>query len=68
MLPILQGATENNWHYFATRDESWFFLQQTPKRMWTVEKIYVVEKPRLTIQARKPMLAIISSRGISHGG
>ena len=61
MLPVLEAAAENDWRYFATGDESWFFLQRAPKRMWTLEKADVLEKPRLTIQARKLMFTILWS-------
>jgi histone-lysine N-methyltransferase SETMAR len=61
MLPVLEAAAENDWRYFATGDESWFFLQRAPKRMWTLERTDVLEKPRLTMQARKLMFTIMWS-------
>jgi hypothetical protein len=27
MLPVLEAAAENDWRYFATGNEFWFFLQ-----------------------------------------
>jgi histone-lysine N-methyltransferase SETMAR len=61
MLPVLEEATENNWRYFATGDGSSFFLQRAPKRMWTLERADVLEKPWLTIQAWKLMFTIMWS-------
>jgi hypothetical protein len=59
MVPALEAAAENDWLSFATGDESWFFLQRAPRRIWTLERADVLEKPHLTIQARKFMFTII---------
>jgi hypothetical protein len=58
-LPVLEAAAENDWRYFTTGDESWFFLQRAPKRMWILERADVLEKSRLKIQTRKLMFTII---------
>jgi hypothetical protein len=59
MLSVLEADAENRWHYFATRDESSFFLQRASKWMWTLERADILEKSGLTIQARKLMFTII---------
>jgi hypothetical protein len=59
MLPLLEATAEHDWRDFATGDESWFFLQRAPKRMWILEKADLVEQSRLTIQARRLTFTII---------
>jgi hypothetical protein len=61
IFPVLKAAAENDCCYFAMVDESWFFLQRASRRMWTLERADVLEKPRLTIQSRKLMFTIIWS-------
>jgi hypothetical protein len=58
MLPVLKAAPENHCRSFAKGEESWFFLQRVSRGMWTLERADVLEKSRLTIQARKFMSRI----------
>jgi hypothetical protein len=52
MLPFLLIAERNSWHYLVTGDESWFFLNILPHRMWTLSRDDVVTKLRLDIQTK----------------
>jgi hypothetical protein len=33
MLPFLHAAERDSWHHLVTREESWFFLNISPRRM-----------------------------------
>jgi hypothetical protein len=48
----------------VTSDDSWFFLNALPRRMWTLSKDNKVTKPRLNVQSEKFMFTImLNSRG-----
>jgi histone-lysine N-methyltransferase SETMAR len=59
MSPFLYTAQRDGWHHLVTGDESWFFLNISPRRMWTLSRDDVVTKPRLDIQSQKFMFTII---------
>jgi hypothetical protein len=59
MLPFLHAAELDGWHHLMTGDESWFFFNTSPRRMWTLSRDYVIAKPRLDIQSKTFMFAII---------
>jgi hypothetical protein len=59
MLPFLSAAERDGWHHPITGDESWFFLNTSPRRMWTLSRDDVVTKPRLDIQSKKFMFTIM---------
>jgi hypothetical protein len=43
MLPFLYAAECDSWHHFVTDDESWFFLNILPCRMWTLSRAGIVD-------------------------
>jgi hypothetical protein len=53
ILPFLHTAERDIWHHLVTGDESWFFLDTLPRRMWTLSKDDVITKPKLDIQSKK---------------
>jgi hypothetical protein len=56
MLPFLHAAECDDWHHLVTGDESWFFFERTPCRMWTLSRDNVVTKPKHQIQGKNPCL------------
>jgi hypothetical protein len=52
MLPFLYIAECDGWHHFVTDNESWFFFNTLPHRMWTWSRDNVVTKSRLDIQSK----------------
>jgi hypothetical protein len=59
ILPFLYAAERDDWHRLMTGDESWFFFDTSPRRMWTLPRDDVVTKPRQQIQSKKFMFTII---------
>jgi histone-lysine N-methyltransferase SETMAR len=59
MLPFLHIAERDGWHHFVTGDESWFFFNISPRRMWTLSRDDVVTKSRHDIQSKQLMFTII---------
>jgi hypothetical protein len=59
MLPLLHAAQRDGWHHFVTGDESWFFFDTSPHRMWTLSRDDVATKSRQQIQSKKFMFTII---------
>jgi hypothetical protein len=56
MLPFLYAAQCDGWHHLVTADESWFFFNTSPCRMWTLSRDDVATKPRLDIQSKNSCL------------
>jgi hypothetical protein len=52
MLPFLHAAERDDWHHHVIGDESWFFLNTSPRHMWTLSRDDMVTKPRLDIQSK----------------
>jgi hypothetical protein len=59
MLPFLHAAERGGWHHLVTDDESWFFFDTSPRRMWTLSRDNMATKPRQQIQSKKFMFTII---------
>jgi hypothetical protein len=59
MLSFLYAAQRDGWHYPVTGDEPWFVFNTSLRRMWTLSTDDIATKPRLNIQTRKFMFAII---------
>jgi hypothetical protein len=59
MLSFLSAAERDGWHHLMAGDESWFFLNTSPRRMWTLSRDYVVTKPRLDISSKKFIFTIM---------
>jgi hypothetical protein len=59
IVPFLHAAERDDWHHLVTGDELWFFLNTSPRRMWTLSRDDVVTKPRLDIQSKKFIFTII---------
>jgi hypothetical protein len=59
MLPFLHIAERDRWHHFVTGDDSWFFLNTSPRRMWTLSRDDVATKSRKQIKSKKFMFTII---------
>jgi hypothetical protein len=59
MLPFFRAAKLDSWHHLVTGDESWFFLNTSPRRMWTLSSHDVVAKSKLDIQSQKFMCMIM---------
>jgi hypothetical protein len=58
-LPFLHAVKRDGWHHLLTGDESWFFFNTSPRRVWTLSKDDVVTKPRHDIESQKFMFTII---------
>jgi hypothetical protein len=61
VLPLLHAAKRDGWHHLVTGDESWFFFDTSPRRMWTLSRDDVDTKPRQKIQSKKFIFTIISN-------
>jgi hypothetical protein len=59
MLPFLHAAKRDGSHHLVTGDDSWFFYNISPRRMWTLSRNNMVTKPRLHIQSKKFMFPIV---------
>jgi hypothetical protein len=59
MLPFLHAAERDGWHHIVTADESLFFFDTSPRRMWTLSRDNVATKSRQQIHGRKFMFTII---------
>jgi hypothetical protein len=59
MLPFLHAAERDDWHHLVTGDESWFFFNISPRRMWTLSRDSVVTKLRLDIRSKNFIFTII---------
>jgi hypothetical protein len=59
MLPFLHVAEQDDWHHLVTGDESWFFFDISPHRVWTLSRDDVATKSRQQIQSKKFMFMII---------
>jgi hypothetical protein len=53
MLPFLHDAERDGWHHLVTGDESWFFLDTSPCRTWTLSREDVITKTKHQIQSKK---------------
>jgi histone-lysine N-methyltransferase SETMAR len=51
----LYAAERDGWYHPVTGDESWFFFNTLPRRMWTLSRGDVVTKPRQQIQSKEFM-------------
>jgi hypothetical protein len=51
-------AERDGWHHLVTGDESWFFFDASPRRMWALSRDDVAAKPRQQIQSKKFMITI----------
>jgi hypothetical protein len=65
MLPVLHIAEWDDCHHHVTGDESWFFLDILPRRMWTLSRDDMVTKSRLDIQSKNPCLQSCGTRANS---
>jgi hypothetical protein len=59
ILPFLYAAERDDWHHLVTGDESWFFFNTSPRRMWTLSRDNVITRPKLDIQSKEFMFTII---------
>jgi hypothetical protein len=62
MLPFPHNTKRDSWHHFVTSDEFKFFLNTSPRRMWTLSRDGLVTKPRLDIQSKTFMFTIMWNR------
>jgi hypothetical protein len=53
MWSFLPAAERDGWRHLMTGDESWFLLNTSPRRMWTLSRDDMITKPRLDIQSKK---------------
>jgi hypothetical protein len=59
MIPDLEAASRDAWQHFVTGDESWFFLEQSPHRMWCLARDDVSTIVRRGIQTQQFMFTIM---------
>jgi hypothetical protein len=59
ILPFLYIAERYGWYHLVTDYESWFFLNISPRRMWTLSRGDVVTKSKLDIQSTKFIFTIM---------
>jgi hypothetical protein len=65
MLPFLHAVERDGWHHLVIGDESWFFFNTSPRRMWTLSRDDVVTKPRRDIQSKNSCLRSYGIRAAS---
>jgi hypothetical protein len=65
MLPFLDAAQRDGWHYLMTDDESWFVFNTSPRRMWILSRDDVATKSRLDIQSKTACLQSYGIRAAS---
>jgi hypothetical protein len=65
MLPILYAVQRNGWHHLVTDNESLFFFNFSPRRLWTLSRENVATKPRLDIQSKSSCLQSYGIRAVS---
>jgi hypothetical protein len=53
ILSFLHTTERDNWHYLVTGDQSWFVLNTSLRRMWTLSRDDVITKPRFDIQNKR---------------
>jgi hypothetical protein len=58
-LPLLHAAQRDSWHHLVTSDESWFFFDTLPRRMWTLSRDDVAIKSSQQIHSKKFIFTII---------
>jgi hypothetical protein len=58
-LPFLHAAERDIWYYLMTGEESWFFLNISPRRIWTLSRDNVITRPRLDIRSKEFMFMIM---------
>jgi hypothetical protein len=61
MIPYLDAASQDGWRNLITGDEPWFFLSQSPRRMWSVAREDVATIVRGDIRTTKFMFTIMSN-------
>jgi transposase len=59
MITYLEAAKNDGWRHIVTGDESWFIMDQAPRRMWSLTEDEVATKPRTTIATKKFMYTIM---------
>jgi hypothetical protein len=59
MIPSLEAAFRDGWRNLMTGDESWFFLSQSPRRMWSEARDDAAAIVRRDIRTTKFMFAIM---------
>jgi hypothetical protein len=59
MLPFLHAAERDGWYRLVTGDESWFFFDTSPCRMWTLSRDNMATKSRQQIQSKECIFMII---------
>jgi ribosome modulation factor len=63
MIPDLEAAFQNGWRNGIAGNESWFFLSQSPRRMWSVARDDVATIVRRDIRTTKFMFTIMWNPG-----
>jgi hypothetical protein len=53
MIAVLTAMALDNWAYFVTEDQSWFFLTYFPCRMSTLTRFEVAAKSKNDIHTKK---------------
>jgi hypothetical protein len=56
---FLQAVERDGWHQPLIDNESWFFLNTSPHRMWILSGDDVVRRPKFDTQSKKFMFTII---------
>jgi hypothetical protein len=59
ILQVLSAAECDSWDYLVTGDESWFCLNISSSRTWTLSRDHLVTKSRLDIQSKTIVSAIV---------
>jgi histone-lysine N-methyltransferase SETMAR len=59
MISVLTSTARDGWHHFVTRDESWFFVTHTARRMWTLTRADVATKLKHDIHMKKFMFTVM---------
>jgi histone-lysine N-methyltransferase SETMAR len=66
MILVLTAAARDGWHHLVTRDESRFFLSDSPRRMWTLTRDDIATKPRPDIHTKKSMFTVLWNPLVFH--
>ena len=58
LLKILHSAKHNGWNYFATGDESWFYLSYDYEQMWVASGNEPSKREKKMIGSEKVLLSV----------
>lgn len=62
LLNVLMTESFNDFDFIVTGDESWFYLDYSPRTLWTISNENIPERVEKTIGAKKYMITVMWSK------